>query len=715
MSSFKKWLGFQQSSSRKGSSSDKRSSSHSSSEIANPTSPAAVDESKKSRVPSEANSNGDSNKNVTEHSTVPITITTTNGSNIMSDFNGNSLHEEVFDYSGSYSSLDPLSNDLPYGIGAFKVFGYENFGNTCYCNSVLQCLYNLTEFRTEILKYPSRDERLRRRRKSSVVGAKPRVFTEASFGSQCASQASIGKHANGSHSPGGSNSLLVCGDGVPSSDSSRRGSLKFFKNPSDNNLPNSHTAGAKLKSAPNSASSLTPSNLAASDSSILSHDKLLRPVQTVVMPSDPLSEKLHENFAKIIVGRTQGTSFQPCNTEAQGSSNSSSPINSVVPQASSQQPYNTPSIEQRKKAALVKGPVINVDTSLADYLPKGAKPTLYSGLKDIFECIAENESTIGVVSPSNFVNILKQENVLFSSSMHQDAHEFLNYLLNELSDTLKKELDINDSEDQSSPTFIERLFKGSLFNSTKCFTCDTVTARDEPFLDFPVEIQEDEEIKIQDILSNYKHRELLTGANKFYCDKCCGLQEAERIVGLKSLPKNLAIHLKRFKYSEVRNCNAKLFNRIHYPLNLKVCSSFDNAVCKEYELNGIVIHMGGGPHHGHYVAICKNDLFGWLLFDDETVESINEDTVLKFIGDAHELTTAYVLIYKEANPSKSEPANFEKNIEHLLKENDHYRRKSSVNTNESALEGVPEEGTNEDSRRLKTKSKLFSFKRGTKV
>ena len=198
-------------------------------------------------------------------------------------------------------------------------------------------------------------------------------------------------------------------------------------------------------------------------------------------------------------------------------------------------------------------------------------------------------------------------------------------------------------------------------------------------------------------------------------DRCCGLQEAERTVGLKSLPKTLAIHLKRFKYSEARNCNAKLFNRIHYPLDLRVCSSFDSAVCKDYELNGIVIHMGGGPHHGHYVAICKNDLFGWLLFDDETVESINEETVLKFIGDANELTTAYVLIYKESSVSSIDSSSFEKNIEQLLKEDEMYRRRYSIATNESVLEGVPEEGNNEDSRRHKTKSKLFSFKRNAKA
>lgn len=697
MSSLKKWLGFQQSSTRKTSSSDKRSSSSSSAELATATPPIIIEPTR--------NHNGSSlvHNDDSERNTEPIAIT--NGSHdSTSNISHDPLHTEVFEYMPSYTIPNTITADLPFGSGSTKVFGYENFGNTCYCNSVLQCLYNLTEFRTEILKYPSRDGLLRRRRKSSVVGVKPRVFTEASFTSQPQPAQHTNKHVNGSGcSPGGHNPAANT-DGISSAENSRRGSLKFFKNSSDANTNN-----ALPPSSPGSSQAKPPP----------------RPVHTVVMPSDPISEKLHENYTKIIVGRTQGTSFQSGNPEVQcsanslppSSSSSSSPNALAVPQPvpHSNSHLKAPSIEQRKKAALVNGPVVNVDTSLADYLPKGTKPTLYSGLKDIFECIAENESAIGVVSPSNFVNILKQENILFSSSMHQDAHEFLNYLLNELSDTLKRDMELDTDKLESKPTFIEDLFKGSLCNSTKCFTCDTITARDEPFLDFPIEIQEDEEIKIQDILNNYKHRELLTGANKFYCDKCCGLQEAERTVGLKSLPKTLAIHLKRFKYSEARNCNAKLFNRIHYPLDLRVCSSFDSAVCKDYELNGIVIHMGGGPHHGHYVAICKNDLFGWLLFDDETVESINEETVLKFIGDANELTTAYVLIYKESSVSSIDSSSFEKNIEQLLKEDEMYRRRYSIATNESVLEGVPEEGNNEDSRRHKTKSKLFSFKRNAKA
>lgn len=34
-----------------------------------------------------------------------------------------------------------------------RYYGLENFGNTCYCNSVLQALYSCRPFREKVLQY----------------------------------------------------------------------------------------------------------------------------------------------------------------------------------------------------------------------------------------------------------------------------------------------------------------------------------------------------------------------------------------------------------------------------------------------------------------------------------------------------------------------------------------------------------------------------------
>lgn len=66
--------------------------------------------------------------------------------------------------------------------------------------------------------------------------------------------------------------------------------------------------------------------------------------------------------------------------------------------------------------------------------------TLFTTLSELFNVITHQPKQSGVVAPQAFITQLKQENELFRSTMHQDAHEFFNYLMNEVSeDVLKRE------------------------------------------------------------------------------------------------------------------------------------------------------------------------------------------------------------------------------------------------------------------------------------
>lgn len=44
--------------------------------------------------------------------------------------------------------------------------------------------------------------------------------------------------------------------------------------------------------------------------------------------------------------------------------------------------------------------------------------------------------------------------------------------------------------------------------------------------------------------------EMLEGDDKFFCDRCCCLQEAQKRMLIKTAPPVLILHLKRFKYVE---------------------------------------------------------------------------------------------------------------------------------------------------------------------
>ena len=338
-----------------------------------------------------------------------------------------------------------------------------------------------------------------------------------------------------------------------------------------------------------------------------------------------------------------------------------------------QKPEDKESSEYKKKLATAKGPVLYMNYDNASSY--GMEASLFSSLKDIFESIIANQSRIGVVSPAQFLEVLRRENEMFRSAMHQDAHEFLNLLLNEVVANVEvnaKKMEAekaltqesaglggfeqalasampnpNGTRSSGNTRWVHELFEGTLTSETKCLTCENVSQRDEAFLDLSVDL--DQHSSVTSCLRKFSEEEMLCERNKFHCDRCGGLQEAEKRMKIKRLPKILALHLKRFKYTEDLQRLQKLFHRVVYPYHLRLFNTTDDAEDPDrlYELYAVVVHIGGGPYHGHYVSIVKTQDRGWLLFDDELVEPVDRSYVRNFFGDRPGLACAYVLFYQE--------------------------------------------------------------------
>ena len=337
-------------------------------------------------------------------------------------------------------------------------------------------------------------------------------------------------------------------------------------------------------------------------------------------------------------------------------------------------PPATPKPEDRdhpdfkKRVAQARGPTLSMgyDNAAAYGMPE----SLFTSLKDIFEALLAHKSNVGVVSPTKFLEVLRRENEMFRSAMHQDAHEFLNLLLNEVvanvevhSKKLEEESGMNGHAEKigfeqalasampkatsSTTGWVHELFEGTLTSETKCLTCENVSQRDEAFLDLSVDL--DEHSSVTACLRKFSEEEMLCERNKFHCDRCGGLQEAEKRMKIKRLPKILALHLKRFKYTEDLQRLQKLFHRVVYPYHLRLFNTTDDAEDPDrlYELYAVVVHIGGGPYHGHYISIVKTEDRGWLLFDDEMVEPVDKSYVQNFFGDRPGLACAYVLFYQE--------------------------------------------------------------------
>ena len=83
----------------------------------------------------------------------------------------------------------------------------------------------------------------------------------------------------------------------------------------------------------------------------------------------------------------------------------------------------------------------------------------------------------------------------------QDAHEFLYFLFNEISEVLEKSekekrgASQNGSSAQADgnqpppKTWVHELFQGTMVNEMRCMQCETVTSREEAFYDLSLEIE----------------------------------------------------------------------------------------------------------------------------------------------------------------------------------------------------------------------------------
>ncbi|KAK2115725.1 Ubiquitin carboxyl-terminal hydrolase 46 [Saguinus oedipus] len=119
------------------------------------------------------------------------------------------------------------------------------------------------------------------------------------------------------------------------------------------------------------------------------------------------------------------------------------------------------------------------------------KENLLTCLADLFHSIATQKKKVGVIPPKKFISRLRKENDLFDNYMQQDAHEFLNYLLNTIADILQEEKkqekqngklkngNMNEPAENNKPelTWVHEIFQGTLTNETRCLNCETVSAR----------------------------------------------------------------------------------------------------------------------------------------------------------------------------------------------------------------------------------------------
>ncbi|CAG0921929.1 unnamed protein product [Notodromas monacha] len=146
-------------------------------------------------------------------------------------------------------------------------------------------------------------------------------------------------------------------------------------------------------------------------------------------------------------------------------------------------------------------------------------------------------------------------------------------------------------------------------------------------------------IGLKDCFRLFTTTETLRGDNAWYCPKCKVHQEATKKIDIWSLPDILIVQLKRFSYT--RHSRDKIEAFVDYPTRSLDLSEFVIAPRHPdpvYDLIGVSNHYGG-LGGGHYTSYCRNKDDGhWYHFDDSSVSRVSESDVVSKSG--------YVLFYQ---------------------------------------------------------------------
>ena len=258
-------------------------------------------------------------------------------------------------------------------------------------------------------------------------------------------------------------------------------------------------------------------------------------------------------------------------------------------------------------------------------------------------------------------------------NQQQDANEFFNLIFDQLENVL---------QGTNQRDLFRHIFGGVVQNSLVPKECGHISCTEEHFYGLSLEIKN--KTSIVDSLHLYTQGEVLEGDNKFFCDTCKTHVNAVRRTAIKTLPKYLMLHLKRFEFDYKTLSHRKIDDRCEFPFLLDMekyttSGSEGKPLPKEvgclYELEGVLVHSGTADT-GHYYSFAldrvakSRGLTRWCEFNDKVIKPFNVDTNLEqecFGGsdESAELgdgvpaamrvrcNNAYMLFYRQQDSTKT--------------------------------------------------------------
>ena len=165
---------------------------------------------------------------------------------------------------------------------------------------------------------------------------------------------------------------------------------------------------------------------------------------------------------------------------------------------------------------------------------------------------------------------------------------------------------------------------------------------------------------VLDLVNYFLSPERLTAENRYYCEPCASLQDAEKAVELSQGPRYLILTLLRFSFDLRSMRRRKILDDVSIPLLLRLPLAGGRG--QAYDLCSVVVHSGVSSESGHYYCYAREGAARpapslgaadrpepenqWYLFNDTRVSFSSFESVSN-VTSFFPKDTAYVLFYRQ--------------------------------------------------------------------
>ncbi|XP_060933616.1 ubiquitin carboxyl-terminal hydrolase 1 [Limanda limanda] len=205
---------------------------------------------------------------------------------------------------------------------------------------------------------------------------------------------------------------------------------------------------------------------------------------------------------------------------------------------------------------------------------------------------------------------------------------------------------------QDGLDLLERLFQGQLVLRTRCLECENFTERREDFQDISVPVLDEQPGSPDDLpdvspdpkpelrtlkwaIGQFASVERIVGEDKYFCETCLHYTEAERSLLFDKTPEVVTIHLKRFSANSLDLDPYAGLSKVNTPLQTPFTLSLDEWCTRpstkgqHYQLFAVVMHSGVTISSGHYTAYVRmsdlKDVELWPQGGEETEKGEEEE------------------------------------------------------------------------------------------